>query len=232
MRELKCLIVASALALLSTTNVLAQAPVSAVVNETGVGNCASASGSCITFPGPPGAVPLSGVLQSDPGPGGLAAALTYGLLSPPNLVAGDVQILESIGGPLSDVIRFNAAPGTLVFYSDNADGVDALADTGFPTAFYANVVQLSEVGIGTGGVLYTPTATQPGFVPGFTATYQFLSDEAEVVPPITVPEQPITVPEQPVTPTPVPEPASTSLLVIAGAALAGGSWYRARSKRG
>src|SRR2546430_807433 len=103
------------------------------VNEHGVGS--------LLFSGQ---VPISvpGVIAADPGPGGLPAALTYNLLGPPSLVAGDLIILEDLGLTsavvISDVIRFNPAgtgsagyPASLVFYSDNSDGVDAIADTGF-----------------------------------------------------------------------------------------------------
>src|SRR5678815_5274816 len=52
---------------------------------------------------------LSGVLRSDPGPGGLASALTFDLLGPPSLVAGDLKVSDPGSGLLSDVIRFNPA---------------------------------------------------------------------------------------------------------------------------
>src|SRR6266404_5684762 len=83
--------------------------------------------------------------QADPGPGGLAGVMTYGLLDPPGLTAGDVLLQDGIGGLILDVVRFNAAEqcfgslGCLVFYSDNIDGFDAGADTfGPPGAFYTN----------------------------------------------------------------------------------------------
>lgn len=128
---------------------------------------------------------LPGFLAADPGPGGLASALTYNLQNPPSLVAGDVFMLEpaSANGAFSEVIRFNPAnaatgyPASLVFYSDNFDGVDAIADTGFPLSFYANTVTINEVGSeGNNGAFYTPTANQPGFVTGLTVTYHFISD--------------------------------------------------------
>src|SRR6266850_50109 len=77
-------------------------------------------------------------LQNDPGPGGLANVLTYGLLNPPGLVAGDVFLQDVVGGLILDVIRFNPAEicfnttGCLVFYSDNIGGSDALGDTPSP----------------------------------------------------------------------------------------------------
>ena len=176
------------------------------INEHGVGT--------LLFPGrlP---VPLVGVLAPDPGPGGLPAALTYDLLGPPGLIPGDLLVQEVIGATqiLSDVIRFNPAgtapgyPASVVFYSDNGDGGDALADTGLPTAFYTNTFSLLEIGPeGDNGVTYTPTENQPGFVPGFQVTYVIISDSA------------------------VPEPASASLVVLAGGlAFAAKRWLKARA---
>src|SRR5439155_26985516 len=91
-------------------------------------------------------IPLPATVQPDPGPGGLGAVLTYNLLGPPSLVAGDVELFDAAEGLVLDVLRFNPAgtggdgyPASLLFYSDNLDGFDALADTvGPPTAFYAN----------------------------------------------------------------------------------------------
>jgi hypothetical protein len=124
----------------------------------------------------PGGIPITttGILAADPGPGGLAAALTYNLLGPPSLVAGDL-IVDDIASHISDLIRFNPAgtgssgyPASLLFYSNDAFG--QLADTGLPTAFYTNTVTLLE---GLGGVTsYTPQAGQPGFVAGFSVTYE------------------------------------------------------------
>jgi len=73
-------------------------------------------------------------LQADPGPGGLASALTYSLLNPPGLVAGDLILLDP-SLLVSDIIRFNpdesiaGAVGAIVFYSILGEG--SLADTGF-----------------------------------------------------------------------------------------------------
>jgi hypothetical protein len=128
-------------------------------------------------------VPTTGVLAADPGPGGLASVLTYSLLSPPSLVAGDVLLTD--GGLPLDVIRFNPAGtggpsyvASLLFYSDNIDGVDSLGDTPSPpSSFYRNNVSIPELGSETNnGAFYTPTAGQPGFVAGFTVTYDFISD--------------------------------------------------------
>lgn len=145
-------------------------------------------------------IPLPGVLAPDPGPGGRASALTFNLLGPPSLVPGDLLLLD--GDLLSDVIRFNPAgtaplyPASVVFYSALEAVGGALADVGFPTAFYQNIVRMAE---GTLGAVYTPTANQPGYVAGFAVTYQIESL------------------------TTAPEPASlvllaTGLLGIAGAA--------------
>src|SRR5438105_1469877 len=94
----------------------------------------------IQFPAGP-VTPLPGVLAPDPGPGGQSSALTYNLLGPPALVAGDVFLLDGAG--TSDVIRLNPAgtgtpgyPASAVFYSLAGGG--QLADTGFPSAFYPN----------------------------------------------------------------------------------------------
>jgi hypothetical protein len=127
--------------------------------------------------------PLPATLLLDGGPGGLPAALTYGLLNPPGLVVGDLLLFEpGPVGVLSDLIRFNPN-GTMVFYSDNTDGAPSLADTGFPTALYANNLARSEVGPeGNNGFVYTPTAGQPGFVAGAAGpvTYVIRSDVAAI----------------------------------------------------
>ena len=139
--------------------------------------------------GPGGTQFLPGVLASDPGPGGLASALSYsGLGSPPSLVAGDLLLFDS-ANVLSDIIRFNLAgtgdnPSylpTLVFYSSSADVPPTPADTGFPLSNYTNTVSLTETVLSDGaiGVVYTPTAGQPGYVSGFTVVYNLTSDAPE-----------------------------------------------------
>jgi hypothetical protein len=134
---------------------------------------------------------LAFTLQNDPGPGGLGNAVTYSLLNPPGLTAGDLVLTES--GVISDIIRFNpnetcsGSTGCLGFYSDKSDGVDSLADIGFSTALYANNLTFLETGLeGNNGFTYTPLAGQPGFVAGAAGpvTYVIQSD----VPSAAVPE--------------------------------------------
>jgi hypothetical protein len=183
------------------------------VNEAGMGTLDL---------GPPEGPPiilLRGTVAADPGPGGLSA-LTYNLSLPqfvPSLVAGDVVLLEPVGtAVISDIIRFNPAgtgspnyPASLVFYSDNLDGSDSLADTRFPLLNYANSLTLTEVGpeVGPNGFMsYTPTANQPGFVPGFAVTYNFTSDSA------------------------VPEPSSLVVLSLGLAGVAALTWRQRKAK--
>lgn len=120
-----------------------------------------------------------GALAPDPAPGGLPAVLTYSLGFA--VVPGDVLMLDS-GFPL-DVIRFNmpptGGPGTMLFYSDDVDGFDALADTVHaPFILYNNQVSIPEVGTESdNGALYTPGPNNPGFVAGAdSVTYHFISD--------------------------------------------------------
>jgi hypothetical protein len=131
----------------------------------------------ITFPGG-SALPLPGVLAPDPGPGGLSLALTFDLLGPPNLLAGDLHVFDPGSEVFSDIIRFNPAgtgsagyPASLVFYSISGEG--ALADTGFPTGAYTNIANIFESA--GGDFTYTPTANQPGYVGGFSVTYHVTS---------------------------------------------------------
>jgi hypothetical protein len=153
------------------------------VDENGNGTFTNSNGF---FSGLPASV------QPDPGPGGLSAVLTYGLLNPPGLTAGDLVLVEpGLTGAISDVVRFNpnetvaGSTGALAFYSDASDGHDALADVGFPGALYANTVTFVEVGPeGNNGFTYTPTAGQPGFVAGAAGavTYVIRSDVPASVP--------------------------------------------------
>ena len=177
-----------------------------VADEFGTGSITDLGGFVFNMPG---------ILAADPGPGGLPSALTYNLLGPPSLIAGDLLIQE-LAGPsvvLSDWVRFNpagTAPGyaaSFVFYSSFANGVDSLADTGFPSLFYANAFTVLEV---DEQVFYTPAPGQPGFVDGFAVTYNFISDAQASA---------------------VPEPVSASLFVIALGVLAGWHRYQVRTRR-
>jgi len=152
------------------------------------------NGTIIGFLGPQ---PLACSFSIDPAPGGLSSVMTYNLMNPPSLVGGDV-VLRETGSVNSDVIRFNAdaGGGSLFFYSDLDGGVDAPADIGLPTTLSTNVIFFNEVSLGAlgSGLIYTPTAGQPGFVAGapVPVQYTFISDAP--------------------VPAAVPEPSSFSLL--------------------
>jgi hypothetical protein len=113
------------------------------------------------------------------------SALTYPL---PFLVQpGDVVLTDN--GVPGDVVRFlqlgsilsdgASPPSILIFYSDNVDGVDALADVGLPSGFFPNVILIPEVGPeGDNGAFYSPVPGQPGFpeLDPVVVTYHFISD--------------------------------------------------------
>jgi hypothetical protein len=122
-------------------------------------------------------LPLLSHIGPDPGPGGLPSVLIYNLPFPG--YQGDIALTDD--GALGDVIRFNG-DGTLIFYSDNIGGVDALADTPSPPGHaYTNLVTIPEVGPdGDNGAWYTPGEDQPGGI-GISVEeaglgYHFISD--------------------------------------------------------
>ena len=153
------------------------------VDESGAGTLVNDSGETFTLPS---------ALQPDPGPGGLSSVLTYDMLGPPALTAGDVLLQDGPGGPVLDVVRFNPAgtggnpsyPASLLFYSDNVEGFDSRADTPSPpTTLYPNNVTILESGAeGNNRAVYTPLSGQPGFVSGFVVTYTLISDGSNSVP--------------------------------------------------
>jgi hypothetical protein len=146
---------------LSTVPMLAAPCPLITVDENGVGT--------LDFSGCGGVVtPMPGVLQPDPGPGGLSSVLTYDLFGPPSLVAGDVLMFDPAVGTFLDVVRFNPAgtggnaayPASLLFYSDNIDGFDALGDAPSPPgALYPNNVTIADTGDEiNNGAIYIPGA--------------------------------------------------------------------------
>jgi hypothetical protein len=182
------------LLVLSSTSVKAQTfSITVSADENGNGTLTNTAG----FNGV-----LPAALLPDPGPGGLPVALTYGLLSPPGLTAGDLIILDS-PGVISDVIRFNPQTngGSFVYYSLLGGG--QLADTGLPSAFYTNAFSVLETDPVT---IYTPTSGQPGFVTGAggPVTYRFTGSQAQT-----------------------PEPAS---LILLGSGVAGGIGFLRRRR--
>jgi len=180
--------------LLTSASAQAQFSITISLDENCNGTLTNTNGAFLNLPC---------TFAQDPGPGGLASALTYGLSNPPGLVAGDL-ILQEVGSTFnSDIIRFNPNQngGSAVFYSDILDAGADLADTGFPSTLYTNTFTATEVGPeGLNGFNYTPTAGQPGFVGGAggPVTYVIQSDA------------------------PTPEPASAALFLAgAGFILAG-----------
>ncbi|MGA2679351.1 MAG: PEP-CTERM sorting domain-containing protein [Sedimentisphaerales bacterium] len=118
------------------------------------------------------------------------ATLYYEL--PNTVVEGDLVIYETLQGPYSDVLRFvnvgSTTPiGRVYVYSDNSDGVDALADTGIPGTLISTLDARNEQGTENGwnGLVYTAYYISegqyysPGYMEGETVTYNFTSDVPE-----------------------------------------------------
>lgn len=131
-----------------------------------------------------GTVTYTGVNQSDPGPGGLPNALVFTVGTSPLLTSGDLFLIDPTTFAISDIIRFNNIGGVdqIVFYSRN-DGDGAKADTGFPSAFYPNDLDIFENP--NGPTTYVPTTGQPGFIAFGGLTYVINSSEAAVPEPST-----------------------------------------------
>jgi hypothetical protein len=111
-------------------------------------------------------IPLTGVLMSDPGPGGLTSALAFTAHPQVNpFPEGDVVLLDA-SGHVSDILRFDTeanpgagSPQLIFFYSNDHGGL--LADTGLPSSMFSNTVTIQENA--SGPTIYTPTEGQPGF---------------------------------------------------------------------
>jgi hypothetical protein len=182
-RPLLAFLGVAALALVTGNPVFAQGPVAGYsFDEIGNGSVTTTAA----------ALPITGAIKADPGPGGPAAALTYSLRVP--VVAGDVLVLEPDGQTtgLSDIVRFNAAgtsgnpndPAPFVFHSDEFDGLAYPVTSGLPPRLYTNVLSVQEISLGAGieGAISTPTAGQPGFVAGLTVSYAIISNVPETSP--------------------------------------------------
>ena len=153
---------------------LAQVPIQITADE----NC---HGTLSIGGSPPQSIACA--LQQDTGPGGQPNVVSYTVSALPSFVPGDVFLIEpGSGQTVEDVFRFNAN-NQVVFYSfvsldiGNPDATPDLADKPYPNFFYQSPVVINEVGPeGANGASYTPLPGQPGYIQGFTVTYQIISD--------------------------------------------------------
>jgi len=97
-------------------------------------------------------------------------------------VAGDVLLQESVGGPLSDLLRFDGN-GHVWFFSDSENGTDfdALADVLQIPQPVGNIAGpfLEQGPEGNNGYLYLPNSGQPGSQPAVPVAYNIISDVPE-----------------------------------------------------
>jgi PEP-CTERM motif len=124
--------------------------------------------------------------SADPTVMGGPAVLTYVL--PFDITSGDLVLLEPDTNQPSDLLRFiesnpNAGgANTVLFYSDNEDGVDAPADVGLPPNIgvpFGSALTFFEVGPeGMNGFTYIPGPGDPGagIGPAAGVVYTFISD--------------------------------------------------------
>jgi hypothetical protein len=130
---------------------------------------------------------------------GFTGYLTYFFPTGTTVTAGDLKILEPGTSAMSDGLRFTNAAGDtagnvadrMFVYSDQLDGIDAVADTGFPGNFYSsgNTLTVTETGPPPGcggpysdssnGLCYSPTVGQPGAGIAVQRHYNFVSDTPE-----------------------------------------------------
>jgi hypothetical protein len=122
------------------------------------------------------ATSIAGVLQADPGPCGLALALTYAL--PFAGVQGDLILTDPNFSDLPmEILRFNG-DGTVIFYAANRS--DSLAFVASPpSGLYDNLAIVSDIGPeDLSQATYTPADGQPGFDPS-NRTYVFFNGVPE-----------------------------------------------------
>jgi len=96
--------------------------------------------------------------------------------------AGDVVLQETVGGPISDVLRFDGQ-SHVYFFSDSSDGFDAPADVAqMPSLLLTPNVTFLEQGQegGLQYIMYTPNLGDPGFKAAAPGTsYYIISDVPE-----------------------------------------------------